>query len=643
MEKYLVVFSFSPVQGFISASRKTKDFFMSSYLLSFLTKRVLERISNLKEDVEIVYPQIKNSEICETLTANYPNRFVVKVDIEDIEDFINEIKKAFEEEIKYISQKACEDLIGETLKLLKNEECSKLNGQEIKNALEQLKKQFETYFGSYVAAKKLEGNYKDIYEETERILGARKTFRNYCGIVDRAKINGRYPDGCSVCGERLHLSIDFKSVKDVDENEKLCGVCYIKRRLYKIYLKHTIKCKEKDFENFFEHFPSTHDISLSKEYYEFLKELSQYEDGDFVKRFSRKLNQIINKGILPKSYGINLNFVKWINENNLNDFKYVPITALSTQEIENLIKSESDKDVKKELEDYLKELKTFLNTFKEKKGKDAEDIFNSPKYFSIIYSDGDNIGKILGGEGIYAEDMEKFHIDFSRKLSEYADTIVEEIERNGNIPGFAKVIYAGGDDVFVFSHREEVIRILKLTRDKYRKILEELVKEPTNSAGVVIGHAKVSLRLLHKKTHEAEHEAKNKFGRNAFVIKVISRSGEETTFGSKFYYDEIDSLEVLKAVKEIYENHEGASGLPYTLREISETLPFEGDKSKLLNVFLALFKKEYKRKELPKDCIDIFEEFLRKQEEAHRDLTLKEIVKNFAGLFYVGRFLGRRR
>ncbi|WP_448587997.1 type III-B CRISPR-associated protein Cas10/Cmr2, partial [Thermocrinis sp.] len=65
------IFTFSPVQGFIEKSRRLSDLFYSSYLLSYLTERVMERVESLGGDV--IYP-VKTA-TAEDL-ANYPNRVV---------------------------------------------------------------------------------------------------------------------------------------------------------------------------------------------------------------------------------------------------------------------------------------------------------------------------------------------------------------------------------------------------------------------------------------------------------------------------------------------------------------------------------------------------------------------------------------
>ncbi len=72
----LCIFTFSPVQSFISQSRKLLDLFNSSFLLSYFTERLIEYIRNegLGDVVYPVYaPRLKSTEL-----AGYPNRIVIK-------------------------------------------------------------------------------------------------------------------------------------------------------------------------------------------------------------------------------------------------------------------------------------------------------------------------------------------------------------------------------------------------------------------------------------------------------------------------------------------------------------------------------------------------------------------------------------
>ncbi len=719
---WLLIFTFSPVQSFISSAKKTKDLFAGSYLLSFLTKTVLTELEKqLKGNLIKVYPQVEESEkdYYSLTVGNYPNRFVVVLKDktpEEVKEIMKTVKSSFRKELLTLASNTCNLFVEKALK--DAERCpNKLeNIPYLGKAVEQLTGHIGNYFSCFVVAKPVRlckserekfevKNYQKEYELTEKLLGGRKTFRPYEGKVDDTTYGGeKYPDGCTTCGERLHLAIDWQKarIEDVGEEEKLCGLCYAKRNLYEVYLKNKLQGGEdKELELLMTRFPSTHDIALAKEKFEFFKTLHEiYRNKEALQEFSKKAENItffildiakVLKGFAPegaKSYGINLFYRKELEklvrqilptENDLKNFLKekqkaeeelenfnedlkapwaISVEYLSTNYIEGLLKelrNKTDKDKKKIqlLEHWLNTLRNYFGAVKEVTQKDFEKEFNKPPYFAIIYSDGDNIGRILGGEKEFLKENQnfslEFHQNFSKRLSEYALETAKEIEKPSNRRvGFAKVIYAGGDDIFAFLHGSEVIRTLRVCSENYREKLKGLLKEEkaTTSAGVVLGHAKVSLKYLHKKTKEAESRAKKVFRRNAFVIKVISRSGEESEFGAKYYYcgneREISTLDLLEEIVKGYSDGSISSKLPYTLRDIADRfLSLAEGKEK--QIAETLLKRELLRKinpnwkkkgEITQKVLDLFKFQLKEHK-----LGAKDTLKNVAGMFYIARRL----
>ncbi|NPA14860.1 MAG: type III-B CRISPR-associated protein Cas10/Cmr2 [Aquificae bacterium] len=774
---WLLIFTFSPVQGFISGAKKTRDLYAGSYFLSFLTRRVLEELKNqFGEKVEVIYPQAdkvgKDDPYWGTIVGNYPNRFVVKVKnstTEEVKEIVKTLKETFKTQFTELANNLKNILVWENLKNLHRCPENTHNVENLSAGMDQIDQQIGGYFQSFVAAVPLKGEYGEVYDIAERTLGGRKSWRRYEGEIDRnvykTKDNACYfPDGCTSCGEHLHLAIDWKTFKkhlkqlkkqqktskdadkeitSVGEGEKLCALCLVKRELYKVRLGDYINGLSFDEElknelkQAIERFPSTHDIALAKEKFELFERLKEiYTDEEKLKIYSQEgepieffiwsLAKVINifkdEGAL--SYGINRIYRKKIEEllkpliefaekkppEGIDVEKYkedakvawqISAEYLSTDFVERLIKTleeikkeeetkkeNSDKNLLKELEEKINALKEWLITLKnlyrglkEATGEDFESKLNKTPYFAMVYSDGDNIGKILGGDFEFLEEgktfSEEFHKEFSKKLSEYAYETAKEVEEPTDTKGvgFARVIYAGGDDLFAFLHPSEVIRTLKLTSENYKKHLQGIIKKEkaTTSAGLVIGHAKVSLKYLHKKTKEAEGEAKKNFGRNAFVIKVISRSGEESSFGAKYSYGEFKTLDLLSKAVELYKNNKISSKLPYALREIADRfIPDEVENQKPkekecepqnpckekeeiadplpFKIALTLLRRELNRKidasQEDKEKIENFkrevEKFFQLQRNTHPNLTAKELLKNLAAMFYVARTLAER-
>ena len=110
---WLLIFTFSPVQGFISSAKKTKDLFAGSYLLSFLTKVVLTKLENhLREDLIKVYPQVEenSSDLYSLMVGNYPNRFVVVLKDKsphEVRELIKTAKGYFHNELFKLAGNTC--------------------------------------------------------------------------------------------------------------------------------------------------------------------------------------------------------------------------------------------------------------------------------------------------------------------------------------------------------------------------------------------------------------------------------------------------------------------------------------------------------------------------------------------------------
>jgi len=107
-------------------------------------------------------------------------------------------------------------------------------------------------------------------------------------------------------------------------------------------------------------------------------------------------------------------------------------------------------------------------------------------------------------------------------------------------------VYAGGDDVLALFSVDKVLEAAKEIQEWFKKDFYEvkvngerrkvmgLGKKASMSAGIVFAHYKWPLYDAIEKVREAEKKAKNKYGRNAFCITFIKRSGEILTAGGKW-------------------------------------------------------------------------------------------------------------
>ncbi len=227
---------------------------------------------------------------------------------------------------------------------------------------------------------------------------------------------------------------------------------------------------------------------------------------------------------------------------------------------------------------------------------DSDDLY-SP-YYAILLMDGDNMGKLVGGEGIPATWKSILHPDLSGRFQRndfsevYRETwqkIFKEYPQRLLTPSIhaaiseslgdfalygvapiierykGKLIYAGGDDVCAVMPKSTVIQAAREIRDYYHstfRVIDERGKSSelkgkwkvekgklsinlgkgegiSISAGILICHHKENLRDMIVRSHEIlEHYAKAGAGKDACALVLRKRAGGERMFVRKWGDDE---------------------------------------------------------------------------------------------------------
>jgi len=614
----LLIFTFSPVQGFILTARKPRDLFTASYIVSYLTEELIRR-TKIKE--KVIYPQLK----CENLTlANYPNKFIALVEENICEKLKKEFGKIWEGiyesvwrglNLELNEQK--EKVYKQYLKHVKNYftafcECTELvSEEEWKKILEIPEKELKDL--------KAKDNYAYTYDLTERILGAEKSWRPYRNLVDdleyiQEKENGEkkkvHPNGCTMCGERLHLAFDWKNKGNVfkkeDEdhirkNEKLCGVCLVKRFAIKYYFG-KVSEKLKKFWNF----PSTEEIAGIK----------------FKEKLEEKIE--IKPHLKAKLEGL---------YEKLKDTPYILREGLLGYEKKALLidseifRREGWKALFKEAEYLGKHKEDIENIYKLLKEEGLE---HKNQYYSILLSDGDSIGNWLGIKSDIRNEplSEEFHKKFSEKLSEYAKDIT-------SIKDFTyQTIYAGGDDFMGFFHPADVVEFAKICAEIFTKRLKEkALKTPSISGGAVIAHVKINLQDVLEKAKFLEKRAKSVEGKGALAVGVMTRNASLTYFISK--WEDIDTFFLFK---EAFKSRELGQNFGYDLAKVAVYLKNRKE------VFYSLLKRALNRKakgEIKPE--NLYASAVCFIEKTKTYLKEENPIENFLNLLYVARFVAKGR
>ncbi len=643
----LLIFTFSPVQSFISSARKPRDLFTGSYILSYLAEQVILCLGEQK-DVDVIYPQLDKNSTQRNQLANYPNRVVAIV---KYEGNFPEGKHPIENLAKNkftATWKSIYTAVLEKSGLIQN-----INNRVI----DQFKSHVKDYFNVFTVCipmtykenwQKFLGisedtnaeNYGYTYDLAERILGAKKSWRPYRGQIDdciyevekdskRVKV---FPNGCTMCGERLHLAINWghknitrifkeEDARHIREGEKLCGVCIIKRFAVKYYFRGILG------EDFW-HYPSTEEIAGIK----FKIALSEKFKGEKDKKeITDRVKDIINEFLLKTNDGGKSYAPYVLRKKPVDDDAYLDLDAELFRkdgweglfkDMELMLGKDKTTEVRKKISDLVEKIKERYN------------LEHKNPYYAILISDGDNIGDWLGiKSGIRKEILSSdFHKKFSKKLSEYAKEVTESWK--DIFPRLT--IYAGGDDLMALMHPYDVVSYAKLCNKKFNLMLKELAiesKEPSVSAGILITHAKMNLQKAINEARHLENKAKNTEGKGAVCVGVLTRSGNLTSFVAK--WEDIDIYEELtRCFREGYIS----SSLAYDIRELVKSIN-EDD----IEIFLALIKRTIKRKtDKNYDWNKLFsniEGFIKKTQGYLEGSS----IKNFANLLYVARFVGTLR
>ena len=333
----LFLFTIGPVQSFIKQARKTQDFYIGSFMLSYFTFVAIKKLINKYGPTSVIYPDLYKQSLVDwflkedlkidvldfkeenLLLPTIPNRFVAIIptsEKKEIKNLANELKKSIKEEIKKVKQ-----IIIRELKL--NEE------QELKNRLEEHLAEFPQIYWVAIPWKVQRKNvsledlkdfleeelikvfeclwrfaekngefppdigliYELLYSALEKSIRIRKNLREF----EQTSEIGRK---CSVCGERNVLFFREKnnpdkflknkpkplnltnkvSLKTIADGEGLCGLCFVKR-FFEKYLEKEISSVFKNLS-----FPSTAEIACANFKAKAL-EKAQEEFKEYEKKF----------------------------------------------------------------------------------------------------------------------------------------------------------------------------------------------------------------------------------------------------------------------------------------------------------------------------------------------------------------------
>ena len=637
--KNIAIFTIGPVQSFISAAKKTKEFWAGSYLLSYLTWQAIEHTINKAGKESIIFPRVLKQPFYKKFIEGQtniknlgmptlPNRFMAFLDRDEAEKILAE----------------CENKVHEKLyDILKSPVLGLENNSAYKRAKEQVDKLLEIYWVTLPVTEdindlrlkfeelknnelKNENTYSVLTGLAEELLGSRKNLRNF----DYVKETGKK---CFICGERSEIY----PIKYEDENRKICSICFLKRNLEKYF--NQVFSTEYDI-----YYPSVVEIAAMDYKEELLEKLKE----------DNKLKKVIGlyKKNLNEDYKIKLP-TRWQGKPDL-ERKFLEIGGDYFDLEGEKIKDNSN--IKRKLGDFNKEYNLKLN-----------------KYYALVYLDGDSMGKWVSGELMDKEMSPEIHALISEALINYslnfAKKIVEQDGRKG------KVIYAGGDDVVAFINMDDffdTIRDLRayfsgsvndegiadlLCKDGLIEYEDEMFltlgSKASISLGACIAHYKEPLNLVIKKAQAMEKMAKENKAlidgsikqKDALALGLIKNSGEILEAVNKWTYKSTDIIkDGIKPLIEVIQEGSLSRSFVYILKEEFQLLD-----NKKNNYADEIINSEIKR------LLEKKEENLTDQDKEKLKAALKHLIKiyntehieidniqNFISLLEILFFIGKR-
>lgn len=561
----MMVFSITPVQGFIANARKLRDYWTGSVLLSWLAfEGIRWVIENLGPD-HILYPSLidqplineylkKEWKVDEGVNflnnnpriASFPNKFLFLIPFKD--ELVSEISQEIEKHILDEWQKLNKLIIKELPETFKNNETIKnIFKRQNKNywdiqwaAVKLLEKDDKSLVGSLLSKKNFENQFNLLDIFLEMIKGKEYYEKSGKGVL--------YSVSHSMCQAALAAQKTQKEIKRMPEPGEKCQMCGEFEVLH-----------DKAYEGNI----SANDYKKSID--EFWKNLRNGINGnesgvDFDKDGNEKLCSVcFTKRIAYRALKNNKGHI--LNHAFMDDNKAKNFPSTTYMSLYNFFKRNNIIDENK----------------KRKKAQEIHEdeyakVNNRDKYYAILLMDGDLMGKLVNGEtvtstwgSIMHPDMvgkikhDKLDGDYnklwqkiydSEKLSKRLLTPSIHAAISESLGDFAlygvasivkkyegRLIYAGGDDVCAVLPIDNVLKAAKEIQKYYgsafriikksgetandSQIISEPIKdnqkwktEPgklsvnlgksdriTISAGILLCHHKESLSEMIKRTH----------------------------------------------------------------------------------------------------------------------------------------------
>ena len=521
MTDSILIFTFSPVQSFISEARRTADLYVGSRILVELATaagRAIVENGGGREDRPLLYPAVLEAH-------DVPNKLVARVPWERAEEIAVQAREALLRKWREIAATACDWL-------KEKEPPPDQKWSEI------WERQIEHHWEVYWSVALWDGDYAAAYELASRGLAAAKRARAF----DPSEEDSRKD---SLSGRRTALRLSGSKqdagwywsqiARQVEParlrpegKERLDAIGAVKRF-----------CKLAQSKGF----ASTSSIAAAD--YVAALDRTPHE----VMAHQRAVEDLLGNCLHPLSTS-----AIWPFDGDL--------LYEETFSRERLREDYNLQTPEQHLLDRAKA--TLRNLFT------ATERQPSP-YYAIIVLDGDNMGALIA-----ACTSAEQHRELSEKLSRFARTVGNGLglQGEGSWGYHAQLVYNGGDDVLVLSPLAEALDLAQRLAGEFEQTVGA-----TASAGIAIAHHLYPLDAALRAARQAEEQAKAVEGKAALCVRVLKRSGQTREMRSR-WQDMGDNMARLVGLFRSGPDGEAqlAAGLAYDLMAVAPALPEADDR-----------------------------------------------------------------
>lgn len=488
MEKptYTVI-TFAPVQGFIEKSRKLRDLYTSSYLLSLLSWVICQGAK--KQGCSVVSPALPS------ITQGMPNQVILKGKLS--EDGVREIKSTFYLTWRIITN-TCRKWIEENL-------------NQWEYAWGRNWDLWGNHAWEFFSA---QGEPGETITEVRQLINQAKSSRNWTGINWQGE-SSTLSGADAIAYPHLGRMIDPRQYNYQQEQQNIT----------RFYQELSLKLGEVLIQ---ENSQSSANNSVEKK-----QDNSQLPQSEKDK----KKQEVIQK------YGST--FIDIREQLSIPELiKRLISHPTILDNFQDELKLKENRDFFGELplniHRIAKELnpKTFKDLNRHKENKEEN------KYWTGWFQgDGDGAGKYF--KSLKEQEEEKLTHKFSEEMRDWGNKLMKQ--QREKLPGKSRMIYAGGDDFLGILYEEDKqIQPLDCLRWFYTFKSEiwhwPKEKRITPSVGFVWAGSQVPQRDILQHCHEAEKSAKNK-GRDRIAFRILFNSGNHLEWVCPWWVLDVSYLE----------------------------------------------------------------------------------------------------